>query len=186
MLLCWRAHFQWNLPLFGYQQHRIWVFHSACWYRTWKAGKVSCSYVGLGYIFIHTKEFNSKQGCITINPRKFLVGWGTTNYNQLRGIDLNLALHKHFWDSHDRRWMDFSLIAIFIHLESNNNKSRFLWSCLYAQPPCETCRFMSSYQITLSRSVCYKQLNFWFDSLVNGKLFSLCGNKVRYKPWNCI
>ena len=31
-------------------------------------------YVGLGYQIIHTKEFNSKQGCITTNPRKFLVG----------------------------------------------------------------------------------------------------------------
>ena len=31
-------------------------------------------YVGLGYHFIHTKEFNSKQGCITLHPRKFLVG----------------------------------------------------------------------------------------------------------------
>ena len=31
-------------------------------------------YVGLGYQFIHTKEFNFKQGCITIHPRKFLAG----------------------------------------------------------------------------------------------------------------
>ena len=35
---------------------------------------VARSYVGLGYKFIHTKEFNSKQGCTTIHPRKFLVG----------------------------------------------------------------------------------------------------------------
>ena len=31
-------------------------------------------YVRLSYQFIHTKEFNSKQGCITIHPRQFLVG----------------------------------------------------------------------------------------------------------------
>ena len=63
-------------------------------------------YVGLGYQFIHTKEFNFKQGCLTINPRQF-HGWRTTNYNQLRGIDLSLALHKHFLDSHNRSRMDF-------------------------------------------------------------------------------
>ena len=101
-----------NLPLFGYQQQRTFknrVFLSACWHGTWKRVKclvVARCYVELGRQFIHTKEFNSKQGCITIHPRTFLVG-ETTNYNQLWGIDLSLALHKHFWDSHDRRWMDF-------------------------------------------------------------------------------
>ena len=34
---------------------------------------VARCYVGLGYQFIHTKKFNSKQDCITIHPRKFLV-----------------------------------------------------------------------------------------------------------------
>ena len=32
---------------------------------------VARCYVGLVYQFIDTKEFNSKQGCITIHPRKF-------------------------------------------------------------------------------------------------------------------
>ena len=35
---------------------------------------VARCYVGFGYQSIHTKEFNSKQGCITIHPRQFLVG----------------------------------------------------------------------------------------------------------------
>ena len=35
---------------------------------------VARCYVGLGYQFINTKEFNSKQGCITIHSRTFLVG----------------------------------------------------------------------------------------------------------------
>ena len=35
---------------------------------------IARSYVRFGYQFIHTKAFNSKQSCITIHPRQFLVG----------------------------------------------------------------------------------------------------------------
>ena len=56
---------------------------------------VARRYVGMGYQFIHTKEFNSKQGCITIHPIKFKTFvWGTINYNHPQGIDLMLAFFK--------------------------------------------------------------------------------------------
>ena len=69
---------------------------------------------------------NKAASSYTLEP----FGLRTTNYNQPLGIDLSLALHKHFLDSYDRMRKVFSLIAIFSCLECNNNKSRFLRSCL--------------------------------------------------------
>ena len=39
-----------------------------------KCHVIAMCYVGFGYQVIHTKVFNFKQGCITIDPRKFLAG----------------------------------------------------------------------------------------------------------------
>ena len=101
---------------------------------------VARCYVGLGYQFIHTKEFNSKQGCITIHPRKFLVGERQIIISC--GVSISVERYISIFEIHmiEGGWI-FSLIEICIHLKCDYNKSRFLRSCLNAQSPCENCRF---------------------------------------------
>ena len=62
-------------------------------------------YVGLGYQFIISENLTPNKAASPYTLEHFC--WRMTNYNQPRGIDLSLTSHKHFLDSHYRRWMSF-------------------------------------------------------------------------------